>query len=257
MNVYERNRRVFLENRELAVTKYKALTEKLLSETRVFTEPLKCKKPDKIGACEVSFDKNDTVSSSLAAVSKGYKTCALNFADAYTPGGLVFEGEVTQEEDICRCSNLYESLVKPECLAEYYGFNKQNHSSAFTDRVIYSKGVALIRESKDYTLLDEPVLCDVITCPAPLGGCADYENVMEQRIRGILSAAAEMGSDTLILGAYGCGAFGGDANKVGRLFAKVLCEFKCFDRIVFSVKGSNDRNYKRLLNGYNSYNIEN
>lgn len=254
MNVFERNRQVFLENRELAVTKYKALTEKLLYGTRVFTEPLRCAKPDKLGASEVSFDKNDTVSSSLDAVRRGYKTCALNFADAYTPGGLVFEGEVTQEEDICRCSNLYESLVKPECLADYYEFNKKLNTSAFSDRVIYSKNVALIRESTNYTLLDEPVLCDVITCPAPIGGRSDYETVMEQRIRAILSVAAEMGSDTLILGAYGCGAFGGDANVVGRLFAKVLCEFKCFDRIVFSVKGANGSNYERLLTGYRSYN---
>ena len=48
-----------------------------------------------------------------AILNNNVKTAALNFADAYTPGGLVLFGVKTQEEDLCRSSNLYESLTLP------------------------------------------------------------------------------------------------------------------------------------------------
>ncbi|MBR2255757.1 MAG: DUF2263 domain-containing protein [Blautia sp.] len=36
---------------------------------------------------------------------------ALNFANAYTPGGSVSEGVMAQEECLCRSSNLYAALT--------------------------------------------------------------------------------------------------------------------------------------------------
>ena len=58
----------------------------------------------------INIMHTDTVE---AILNSNVKTAALNFADAYTLGGLVLFGVKTQEKDLCRSSNLYESLTLP------------------------------------------------------------------------------------------------------------------------------------------------
>lgn len=257
MNRYERNIKVFKENRQLAKTKYIEETENLIANTKVYKKPLTCKVPEHIGKCEILFDRKDTITSTLYYTRNGYKVCALNFADALTPGGLVCQGEVTQEEDLCRCSNLYESLLKQECRQDYYEYNRGLGTRNYSDRVIYSEGVTLLRESLNYTLLDEPLKCDIVTSPAPIyvGDKKGYYRIIENRIRGFLKVVASKRVNVVILGAWGCGAFGGDARIVGKAFAKVLQEFRNFDKVIFSVKSTvNDRidNLALLATGFNA-----
>lgn len=259
MNIYERNVKVFKENRELAVKKYKASTDILIKNTKVYKSPLRCKVSDRIGYCRLEFDRNDTIATTLYLARKGYNVCALNFADALTPGGLVLQGEVTQEEDLCRCTNLYESLVKPECIEDYYKYNQSLNSSRYSDRIIYSENVSIIRESLKYSLLSKPVKCNIITCPAPIvfPNQREYYELIKNRIRGILKVAASNNNTAVVLGAWGCGAFGGDARVVGRAFAEALREFSYFDIVYFSVKSTiNDSkdNLKLLYSGFESYN---
>lgn len=259
MNIYERNVKVFKENRELAVKKYKASTDILIKNTKVYKSPLRCKVSDRIGYCRLEFDRNDTIATTLYLARKGYNVCALNFADALTPGGLILQGEVTQEEDLCRCTNLYESLVKPECIEDYYKYNQSLNSSRYSDRIIYSENVLIIRESLKYSLLSKPVKCNIITCPAPIvfPNQREYYELIKNRIRGILKVAASNNNTAVVLGAWGCGAFGGDARVVGRAFAEALREFSYFDIVYFSVKSTiNDSkdNLKLLYNGFESYN---
>lgn len=255
----ERNIEVFKESRILASTKYKAETDSLVEQTKVYRQPLDLISESKrnVSACNIGFDRCDTVYSILSGIQHGYNVCALNFADAITPGGLVFQGAFTQEECLCRCSNLYESLVKPECIEDYYKYNASLGNSIFSDRVIYSKGVSILRESFQYFLLDEIVKCDIVTCPAPIFGAfsdvGHYYNVILNRIKGILKVVEDNGADAVILGAWGCGAFGGDARLVGRAFAEALKEFNCFDAVVFSVKSSEASpfgNFELLKSGF-------
>lgn len=150
---------------------------------------------------------------------------------------------------------MYESLVKPECIEDYYKFNNSLGTSTYSDRVIYSSGVTVLRESLNYSLLDKPEKCDIVTCPAPIcfSNDEDYYRIVTNRIRGILKVVASHSSvNALVLGAWGCGAFGGDARVVGRAFGEVLPEFKNFDLVVFSVKSTiNDHidNFSLLKEG--------
>ena len=259
MNIYARNIAVFKENRALAYSnRFKRATETMVKDTKVYKSPLKCKTKDVLGDCEVIFDKNDTISSIIYLTRRGFKVCALNFADAITPGGLVYQGEVTQEEDLCRCSNLYESLVKDDCIENYYKYNRVTGTSKYSDRVIYSKGVTILRESLNYTLLSKPLKCDIVTCPAPIvySDVNDYYKVITNRIRGILKVVSSHNVNAIVLGAWGCGAFGGDARIVGKAFAEVIREFTNFDLVVFSVKSTrNDSkdNLSLLRVGFDSY----
>lgn len=256
MNIYERNIRVFFDNRKLSTYELRDETLRMKNLTKVYKTPLECSVSDEVGEMKVVFLKQDTISSVLGVQDK--KVCALNFADAYNPGGLVFKGELTQEEDLCRCSNLYESLVNDECMDEYYDYNTSLNRDIFSDRIIYSKDVLVYRSSPDYKFIDNPVRCDIITCPAPLAFSIEseeeYYKIILNRIRGMIRVIAHNEVKTIILGAWGCGAFGGNAYLVGRAFAEVLSEIRYFDTVYFSVRDSkNVDNFSRLKEGYESF----
>jgi uncharacterized protein (TIGR02452 family) len=62
-------------------------------------------------------------------------------------------------------------------------------------------------------------------------------NILMHRILKILSVAKAKGHDSLILGAWGCGAFGNDGNLVAELFHRALTvEFAgSFKEVTFAI----------------------
>ena len=78
------------------------------------------------------------------------------------------------------------------------------------------------------------------------------EKVFYNRIMAILKVAAYYGYRFIVLGAFGCGAFGNDANLVSNQFKKVFDEFnidglgvnELFDEIAFAVLDTSDDQYK-------------
>lgn len=160
------------------------------------------------------------------------RVAVLNFADALTPGGLVFEGVETQEEDLCRCSNLYPCISQDKVFDDYYGYNRSLENDIYSDRLIYSKDVLFFKD-EDYWCIPIKTKCDVITCPAPVE-CSDKQ-VFINRIKCIIGSAYSKGVDHLILGKFGCGAFGNDPRLVATAFKEVLDEYKLFDVVYFPV----------------------
>lgn len=160
------------------------------------------------------------------------RIAVLNFADALTPGGLVFEGELTQEEDLCRCSNLYPCISQGKVFDDYYGYNRSLENDIYSDRLIYSKDVLFFKD-EDYWCIPIRTKCDVITCPAPVE-CSDKQ-VFINRIKCIIGSAYSKGVDTLVLGKFGCGAFSNDPQLVATAFKEVLDEYKLFDVVYFPV----------------------
>lgn len=62
---------------------------------------------------------------------------------------------------------------------------------------------------------------------------------MHERIEAVFAVAAEAGHNALVLGAWGCGAFGNDASRVAELFADALERWQgCFAEISFAVLDS-------------------
>ena len=59
----------------------------------------------------------------------------------------------------------------------------------------------------------------------------------------MLAAAAKSGYKTLVLGAWGCGAFGNKPEDVAGYFKQVIVQEeygKCFDEICFAIYGRED-----------------
>jgi len=186
--------------------------------------------------------------SAIEGVVAGRRVAALNFADALTPGGLVFEGVETQEEDLCRCSNLYPCISQDKVFDDYYGYNRSLENDIYSDRLIYSSDVLFFKD-ETYWCLSIPVKCDVITCPAPVE-CSDKQ-VFVNRIKCIIGAAYNAGVDQLILGKFGCGAFRNDPRLVATAFKEVLNEYKLFDVVYFPVFDDSESSdiFQEILEG--------
>ncbi len=168
----------------------------------------------------------DTIS---CIITKGRgRITALNFANAMFPGGGYLLGGNAQEESLCRASLLYYTIRTQK---QYYRRNRLHVLPDYTDTMIYTENVPVIRQH-DGSLLDKPVLCNFITCPAVnrtlgkvLFSRSYLHAVMERRIAGIVQLAVSRQSDTIILGAFGCGAFGNRREEVFSLFENAVNRF--------------------------------
>ncbi len=153
----------------------------------------------------------------------------LNFANPVRPGGGVRYGAHAQEEDLCRKSTLLASLEN-ETAAPFYA-GHQDAGPLASDAILLSPNVEVFRDENN-ELLDEPFVVSVLSCAAPRirTGARPPEEELEallyRRILGILQVAAAYGYHYLVLGAWGCGAFGNDAGQVARLFEKALKDFR-------------------------------
>lgn len=163
------------------------------------------------------------------------KVLALNFANGIYPGGGFLHGARAQEEVLCRSSALYLTL-EGDPMYNYHHSRPEPDSSAWC---ILSPEVPVFREDNGSTL-DEPWLLSFITCAAPVAtriGVERSATLMRQRIQRVYAVARAFGYDTLVLGAWGCGAFGNDSRRIARSFRELLItEFAgCFSDVVFAV----------------------
>ena len=154
----------------------------------------------------------------------------LNLANPVNPGGGVLKGSRAQEEDLCRKSSLFLSLTS-DAASAYYRYNKSLKTYMGSHAVMIHPQVEIIKDENG-ELLPESVIVAVMTCAAPAlhhgkEGMTEkqYEQMIYDRIAGMLKVAAYLGYDKLVLGAFGCGAFLNDARVVSGLFYKALKEF--------------------------------
>lgn len=158
------------------------------------------------------------------------KVLVLNFANPVRPGGGVRHGAKAQEEDLCRKSTLLASLESPEA-APFYATHRASGSPLASDAIILSPDVEIIRDENG-TLLNDSLVVSVLTCAAPMANTKErpapntLEKILYDRIMGILHVAAAYQYHYLVLGAWGCGAFGNDAKQVSRLFFQALKNFR-------------------------------
>ena len=183
----------------------------------------------------VQVSNETTLGAAKRLVEDGKKPLALNFANGINPGGGFLHGARAQEETICRSSALYLTLVGDPM----YEFHKKRPLPDSTDWAIYSPDVPVFRDD-DGELLDKPWLLSFITCAAPYAptvGQPLSRELLKKRIYRILSIAKAYGYKTLVLGAWGCGAFGNDPYFTAKDFKTELeTEFDgFFSHVVFAI----------------------
>ena len=195
-------------------------------------------------AFEVTGETSTQAGQRLALSEGAAEVAILNFASARNPGGGYLGGARAQEEDLCRSSALYTTLLEAR---DYYDAHRQNRDTRYSHRVIFSPDVPVYRDGAT-RLLDAPYQVSYLTSPAPNAGAlarhepsalSEIEGLLTERAGRVLAVAAEHGVQTLVLGAWGCGVFRNDPATVARVFRGHLADGGLFEgrfaRVVFAV----------------------
>ena len=169
---------------------------------------------------------------------KGYCPSVLNFASAKSPGGGFLRGAIAQEEYLARSSGLYACLKGHEM----YSYHRALKTPIYSDYAIYTPGVPVFR-GENSELLDNPFNVAFISCAAVNAGRVkqDYgdqvELEMRKRIYKILSISCHYRHDSIVLGAWGCGAFQNNPRDVAAWFKEILShKFRdAFEKVVFAI----------------------
>jgi uncharacterized protein (TIGR02452 family) len=196
--------------------------------------------PDQAPIHPVIEVTNETTAQAAVRLQAAGKTnlVALNFASARNQGGGFLAGAIAQEEDLCRASGLYGCLKRKPLFSNA---NILCDDAFYTHGVLYSPNVPFFRDEHNL-FLETPFLLSIISAPAPnLSGTQKEGNknllvglIRERAIR-VLQVAHANGHKNLILGAWGCGAFGNDPKMVSEAFMLALTKVPHFEHVTFAV----------------------
>lgn len=140
---------------------------------------LRSRAADHQSVAEVAVEVIAATSQEAAQALAAEGPCVLlNFASARNPGGGFLGGARAQEEELCRCSGLYRTLLTQR---EYYETHRRERSLLYSDRIIHSPRVPFFRVAAKAPWLESPFLASVITAPAPNAG-AIRRNQPEQLV---------------------------------------------------------------------------
>ena len=215
-------------------------------------------KPDKLSQtsrCNTKFSviNADCLETAEILLNSGFNPCVLNLASRQNPGGGVLKGSGAQEENLFRRTNLFISLYQYASYANEYGIKKSEFSYPLDRNTggIYTENATVFRSSEKngYCLLNKPFKMSFVTVAAlSHPGLTKKNNLYylidelieptKEKIRTILRITGKYNHDSLVLGAFGCGAFANPPNHIAKLFKEVFFENEflgVFKYIVFSI----------------------
>lgn len=181
----------------------------------------------------------------------GRKVCVLNFANWFEPGGGVVLGCTAQEECLCRISTLYPCIAYQDCRDKFYNPHREVGNPMANNDLIYSPGITVFKsdtrhpemmEEKDWFNVDVITAAapDLRRCPHEIRTSEDFAMNMSithyKRGARILDAAISQGADTIVLGAFGCGAFHNNPELVAKSYKALLPDYlHAFRTIEFAI----------------------
>jgi len=203
---------------------------------------------------EVQFESRETRievrnETTFAAAKRleeaGLRTLALNFASAKNPGGGWKNGARAQEECLCRGSALSNCLYAN---FDFYEFHRQRGGGIGSDWMMLSPDVPVFRgDEPEEALLESAWTTSFLTAAAPNRKAIFFDTerirpAFAARIHKVLAIAVSENFDAVVLGAWGCGAFGNDPHDIAPLFADALNgEFRgAFAHVAFAVLDASD-----------------
>ncbi|GHU54073.1 TIGR02452 family protein [Clostridia bacterium] len=237
---------------------YATQTKQAIENTIVFGEKQLLSSSPKFPICPISVENAPTLDVAQRFEGRYGHVAVLNFASAKNPGGGVERGANAQEEYLCRCSGLYNCLKSSKVFGEYYGYHRKQRSTLYSDKIIFSVGVPVFKDANG-NRLGCAFDADVITCAAPNVGTDEfkgrnpesvefghlsYREVLYNRIKNILTVAANNSVKAIVLGAFGCGVFGNDPAIVAQTFRKLLIDEgfrQYFAEVTFAILARDER----------------
>ena len=265
-DVYKHNQTIFNAWKYIApsgkVVALPGTRQELLDATKVYREEVSADKvPSRYKTTKTGCANEDCVVVAKGLIDQGLNPAVLNLADAYHACGMYNSGSSAQEESLCRASTLSPTLYQyyNQMWAKKAGVPLREQS-AYPMHIrfggIYSP-VTVFRDngSTGFALREEPFQTAIISVAAlnfkeghehnnleyraeDGGFTKEGDEIMRDKIRTIYRIALRNGHDSLVLGAFGCGAFKLKPELVSALFKETLeeKEFKGkFHTIVFAL----------------------
>ena len=183
---------------------------------------------------------SDTITEILN-LNQQNRSLALIFASAKSPGGGVRRGAVAQEEVFCAVSNALPLL---EACEDFYKDNKKTKSKVYLDDALVISNVTIFFDK--YGVRTNNQLVDAIFYPAPNRALCDKKSAIDalnRRIKNIIEYSSYHGYDSLIIGEWGTGVFGNDAEDVASAFKDNIANYGGGLDILFTVYNSNNLEY--------------
>lgn len=158
---------------------------------------------------------------------KSGKVCILNMASPLRPGGGVLAGATSQEEFLCARTTLLPSLKE-----EYYRLPELG--GIWTPDVLVFRNSASLGDAKGELGPSDRQWVDVISAgmlrfPELEGDddeikslCKKDRDIVESKMRAVLRIAERKGVKKLVLGAWGCGAYGNPIHDIAHIWKKVI-----------------------------------
>lgn len=190
------------------------------------------------------------------------KVAVLMLASPIEPGGGMEDGNRGQEEELCRRSDIFgfmwdqaRSLARRSLynLVDVQGAHQRDpaYSSMQNNRMIHVPQVTVFRagQKNRYAFLETPFEVGMLVSPGldrpryekvegkTYYNRAEDEEQLRKLIMTQLKVAYEKNYDTLILGAFGCGAFHNPPELVASFYRSILTTYfqGAFRKIVFAI----------------------
>ena len=198
----------------------------------------------------IEVTEKDCLKETVRLSKEGYYPAVLNMASRQNPGGGVLKGSRAQEESIFRRTNIFRSLYQFAPYAGEFGVEKSELQYPLDPNFggVYTPNAVLFRDSERQgcKLLEKPEYINVISVAAMNRPEIDSKGKIsshlvdgvKNKMRTIFRIALKHRHDSLVLGAWGCGAYRNPPRHIASLFHEVLNEpeFKNkFRKIVFAI----------------------
>ena len=191
----------------------------------------------------VEIVNTDSFNLGINYVDEGLRPLILNMASDFRPGGGVDKGKIAQEEELFRRSNAH--LTHPK---SWYPLD--------TNEIIYSPEITIIKDTtnRKYEYLKNKEIVSMIACAAIRNprlvegkyNKNDYD-LIYSKIEAIFKIAIEQNHDSIVLGAFGCGAFHNPPEEVASIFNIIINKYRTnFKKIGFAVLVVKKPDYENL-----------
>lgn len=180
----------------------------------------------------------------------------LDFASFVNPAGNYIKGFMGQEQAMCADSFLYNVLKEQR---DWYGENRRRNINCelYRNRALV---VPAVRFERNHV----HAYADVIVAAAPNAKRARSEyglkedvllDALRDRVKFALTIADELGHEKAVLGAWGCGAFGWDAEVVAEVLREELATGDhALKRVILAVPSSRwDENLPKFEHAFSAF----
>lgn len=164
--------------------------------------------------------------------------CVLNMASPLRPGGGFLDGATSQEEFLCMRTTLYPSLWDDFYRLPEVGGVHTPDVLVFRDSTpeaedlpkrerffvdVISAGMLRFPETTTGTRVVRDGDEERGPCSCGVSYCDKDRELVTRKMKAVLRMAQSQGAEKLVLGAWGCGAYGNPVREVAKIWKRVLC----------------------------------